>query len=197
MIYTVTCNPAIDYVMHLPELAPGKTNRSEGEELYFGGKGINVSAVLAELGIRYEALGFVGKDPRGQIALKFPALEVTTVLENIGVNVGRTGVLTPYAMFEPVVCGGVTVSKATLHNFDFIRDRGVLSRFPAAVNRFDPAGGHSASFHFLVLFHQGGGQVPEIVRVADFIILRPDVQPLSLKQILDHCLTVAGRHISY
>ena len=74
---------------------------------------------------RAEALGFVGKDPRGQIALKFPAREVTTVLENIGVNVGRTGVLTPFAMFEPVVCGGVTVSKATLHNFDFIRDRDI------------------------------------------------------------------------
>ena len=75
--------------------------------------------------MRAEKLGFVGKDPRGQIALKFPAREVTTVLENIGVNVGRTGVLTPYAMFEPVVCGGVTVSKATLHNFDFIRDRDI------------------------------------------------------------------------
>ncbi len=74
---------------------------------------------------RAERLGFVGKDPRGQIALKFPAREVTTVLEKIGVNVGRTGVLTPYAMFEPVVCGGVTVSKATLHNFDFIRDRDI------------------------------------------------------------------------
>ena len=72
-----------------------------------------------------EGLGFVGKDPRGQIALKFPAREVTTVLENIGVNVGRTGVLTPFAMFEPVVCGGVTVSKATLHNFDFIHDRDI------------------------------------------------------------------------
>ncbi len=74
---------------------------------------------------RAERLGFVGKDPRGQIALKFPAREVTTILENIGVNVGRTGVLTPYAIFEPVVCGGVTVSKATLHNFDFIRDRDI------------------------------------------------------------------------
>jgi len=72
-----------------------------------------------------ESLGFVGKDPRGQIALKFPAREVTTVLENIGVNVGRTGVLTPFAMFEPVVCGGVTVSKATLHNFDFIHERDI------------------------------------------------------------------------
>ena len=72
-----------------------------------------------------ESLGFIGKDPRGQIALKFPAREVTTILENIGVNVGRTGVLTPYAVFQPVVCGGVTVSKATLHNFDFIQERDV------------------------------------------------------------------------
>ena len=56
---------------------------------------------------------------------EFPAREVTTILEDIRINVGRTGVLTPYAVFEPVICGGVTVSKATLHNFDFIRDRDI------------------------------------------------------------------------
>ncbi len=72
-----------------------------------------------------EGLGFVGKDPRGQIALKFPAREVTTTLEKIEINVGRTGVLTPTAVFEPVVCGGVTVKQATLHNFDFIRERDI------------------------------------------------------------------------
>ncbi len=72
-----------------------------------------------------EGLGFVGKDPRGQIALKFPAREVTTTLENIEINVGRTGVLTPTAVFEPVVCGGVTVKQATLHNFDFIREKDI------------------------------------------------------------------------
>lgn len=70
-------------------------------------------------------LGFVGKDPRGSIALKFPAREVTTKLENIGINIGRTGVLTPYAVFEPVQCGGVIVKQATLHNFDFIRDKDI------------------------------------------------------------------------
>lgn len=70
-------------------------------------------------------LGFVGKDPRGAIALKFPAREVTTTLEDIGVNIGRTGVLTPYAILEPVLCGGVTVKQATLHNFDFIRERDI------------------------------------------------------------------------
>lgn len=66
------------------------------------------------------SLGFVGKDPRGAIAFKYPAREVTTRLLDIGVNVGRTGVLTPYAILEPVEIGGVIVKQATLHNFDDI-----------------------------------------------------------------------------
>ncbi len=70
-------------------------------------------------------LGFVGKDPRGATAFKFPALEVTTTLEDIGVNVGRTGVLTPYAVLEPVEIGGVIVERATLHNFDFIAEKDI------------------------------------------------------------------------
>ncbi|HJW84341.1 MAG TPA: NAD-dependent DNA ligase LigA, partial [Anaerolineae bacterium] len=65
-------------------------------------------------------LGVVGKDPRGAIALKFPAREATTKLLDVGINVGRTGVLTPYAILEPVVVGGVTIERATLHNFDDI-----------------------------------------------------------------------------
>jgi DNA ligase (NAD+) len=72
-----------------------------------------------------DGLGFVGKDPRGSIAYKFPAREVSTTLQDIGVNVGRTGVLTPFAILEPVPVGGVTVSRATLHNFDFIRERDI------------------------------------------------------------------------
>jgi DNA ligase (NAD+) len=70
-------------------------------------------------------LGVVGKDPRGAIAYKFPAQEVTTLLRDIGVNVGRTGVITPYAMLEPVEIGGVVVKQATLHNFDFIHDKDI------------------------------------------------------------------------
>ena len=70
-------------------------------------------------------LGFVGKDPRGAIAYKFPAIEVTTQLRDIGVNVGRTGVLTPFAMLEPVEIGGVIVKQATLHNFDFIAEKDI------------------------------------------------------------------------
>jgi len=60
MIYTVTFNPAIDYVVHTGKMEVGSVNRSESEEIYFGGKGINVSFVLSELGIRSIALGFIG-----------------------------------------------------------------------------------------------------------------------------------------
>jgi DNA ligase, NAD-dependent len=79
---------------------------------------------LNELTVAAE-LGFVGKDPRGAIALKYPAREVTTILKDIGVNVGRTGVLTPYAILEPVEVGGVVVKQATLHNFDFISEKDI------------------------------------------------------------------------
>jgi len=60
MIYTVTFNPAIDYVMRAESISLGKTNRSSAEELHFGGKGINVSVVLGNLGEDTTALGFVG-----------------------------------------------------------------------------------------------------------------------------------------
>ena len=59
MIYTVTFNPAIDYFVHTGTMQVGQVNRSQGEELYFGGKGINVSFVLHELGLPSKALGFV------------------------------------------------------------------------------------------------------------------------------------------
>ncbi|MBV6396672.1 MAG: DNA ligase [Anaerolineales bacterium] len=70
-------------------------------------------------------LGFVGKDPRGAIAFKFPAREVTTTLEGVGVAVGRTGVLTPYAILKAVEIGGVIVERATLHNFDYIAEKDI------------------------------------------------------------------------
>ncbi len=72
-----------------------------------------------ELGVQ-EALGVVGKDPRGQLALKFPAREATTRLLDVQINVGRTGTLNPVAVLAPVEIGGVMVERATLHNFDDI-----------------------------------------------------------------------------
>jgi DNA ligase (NAD+) len=70
-------------------------------------------------------LGFVGKDPRGAIAFKFPAREVTTQLQGIKINVGRTGMLIPNAVLEPVEIGGVIVERATLHNFDYIAEKDI------------------------------------------------------------------------
>ncbi len=59
MVYTITFNPAVDYVVHTDEIAVGGVNRTKSEEIYFGGKGINVSIVLSELGVKSRALGFV------------------------------------------------------------------------------------------------------------------------------------------
>ena len=66
-------------------------------------------------------LGFTSKAPRWAIAYKYPAHQETTLLKEILVSVGRTGVLTPFAVFEPVQIGGVTVSRSTLHNLDEVR----------------------------------------------------------------------------
>jgi len=65
-------------------------------------------------------LGVVGKDPRSAIAFKFPAEEATTKIIGVTINIGRTGKVTPTAQLEPVFIGGVTVSNASLHNYDQI-----------------------------------------------------------------------------
>ena len=70
-------------------------------------------------------LGYVGKAPRWAMAFKFPAQEVTTVIENISVQVGRLGTLTPVAHLKPVRLAGTVVKRATLHNQDQIRRLGV------------------------------------------------------------------------
>ena len=69
----------------------------------------------------YQTLGVAGKDPRGVTAFKYPAERATTIVKDIQVNVGRTGVLTPLAVLEPTSVAGSTVSRATLHNLDQIQ----------------------------------------------------------------------------
>jgi len=64
----------------------------------------------------FENLGVVGKSPRGAIALKFPLIEATTIVEDIEVQVGRTGAMTPVATLKPVDVNGATITRATLHN---------------------------------------------------------------------------------
>ncbi|MDP3685349.1 MAG: NAD-dependent DNA ligase LigA, partial [bacterium] len=72
--------------------------------------------VLVDDNALFERLGVVGKAPRGATAYKFAARQATTVVEEIRVQVGRTGALTPVAVLTPVALGGTTVSRATLHN---------------------------------------------------------------------------------
>ncbi|MFB4213999.1 NAD-dependent DNA ligase LigA [Shouchella sp. JSM 1781072] len=74
---------------------------------------------------QHEALGFTAKSPRWATAFKFPAEEVVTTLHDIELNVGRTGVVTPTAILEPVVVAGTTVKRASLHNEDLIREKDV------------------------------------------------------------------------
>ena len=71
-------------------------------------------------------MGTTIKTPRWAVAYKYPAEKKLTKLKEIRLNVGRTGVLTPLAILEPVSLAGSTVSKATLHNVDFIKERDIM-----------------------------------------------------------------------
>ena len=89
---------------------------------------------INDLDIQSE-LGAVGREPRWAIAFKFPPVQATTVLEQIAVNVGRTGSLNPFAILKPVQVGGVTISQATLHNEDDIRRKDIREGDTVLVHR--------------------------------------------------------------
>jgi DNA ligase (NAD+) len=92
------------------------------ETLPYEADGIVVKADSMEYHTR---LGDVGREPRWAIAYKFPAIQGTTKLEQIGISVGRTGTLNPFAILEPVQIGGVTIERATLHNEDDTRRKDI------------------------------------------------------------------------
>jgi len=103
-------------------VAAGARLEAQREQLPYEADGAVIK--INHLGLAAD-LGVVGKDPRASVAMKFAAQVVTTRLLDIGIKVGRTGVITPYAMLEPVEVGGVTVRNATLHNFDFIAEKDI------------------------------------------------------------------------
>jgi DNA ligase (NAD+) len=92
------------------------------ERLQYQADGVVVKVNQLEM---QERLGDVGREPRWAIAYKFPAVQGTTVLKDIGISVGRTGTLNPYAILEPVSVGGVTIRQAALHNEDDIRRKDI------------------------------------------------------------------------
>lgn len=87
--------------------------------------GIDGSVVKVNDFEQREILGSTSKNPRWAIAFKYPPEEKQTVLRKIEVNVGRTGVLTPVAIFDPISLAGTTVSRAVLHNEDFVKDKDI------------------------------------------------------------------------
>jgi DNA ligase (NAD+) len=83
----------------------------------------------------FKRAGIIGKAPRAAIAYKFSAREATTKILDIQIQIGRTGALTPVAIMEPVGIGGITVSRATLHNYDEIQRLGVKIGDTASISR--------------------------------------------------------------
>lgn len=110
------------------------------------GMGVDGIVIKVDAVAQQRALGHTAKSPRFGVAYKFPAEEATTVVEDIALQVGRTGVVTPVAHLRPVLIDGSTVSRATLHNEDFIAE-------------LDVRVGDT------VILHKAGDIIPEITGV--------------------------------
>lgn len=116
-------------------------------------------------------LGCTAKFPKWAIAFKYPPEEKETKLLSIEVNVGRTGVLTPTAVFSPVLIAGSTVSRATLHNEDFIKEKGIC-------------------IGDTIIIRKAGDVIPEVVSVKEHI---PDAVPYRMPEICPSCGAKAVR----
>ncbi|TSC56743.1 MAG: DNA ligase (NAD+) [Parcubacteria group bacterium Gr01-1014_18] len=120
-----------------------------------------------------EQLGYTGKGPRWSVAFKFPAEETTTIVENIEISVGRLGTLTPLAVLNPVSVAGTTVTHATLHNEDRIRE-------------LDIRIGDS------VIIRKAGDIIPEVVSVL-YDLRKGDEKPFHMPKNCPICGSVTLR----
>lgn len=129
------------HVKEIQEFYNGWVSKRDKEEYSIDGIVIKIDSRKIS-----QALGYTAKAPRFGVAYKFPAEEVTTIVEDIAIQVGRTGALTPVAHLRPVVVAGSTVSRATLHNQD-------------EIDRLDVRIGDT------VIIRKAGDVIPEVVRV--------------------------------
>jgi DNA ligase (NAD+) len=147
-----------------------KKVEQEREDLPFWIDGMVVKLDSLSL---YRDLGFIGKTPRAAVAWKFSAEQTTTVVEDIVIQVGRTGAMTPVAHLRPVQLGGTTVARATLHNAD-------------EVARLDVRIGDT------VVLQKAGDIIPEVVRV--LTELRPKVSKAwRMIRVCPSCSTPVSR----
>ncbi len=148
------------------------------DELNYEIDGLVVKVDQLEL---HDILGSTAKSPRWAIAYKFPAEQVVTNIKDIFVRVGRTGVLTPTAILDPVQVGGVIVSRATLHNKEIIKERDIR------------IGDH-------VVVQRAGDVIPEVVRVLterrtgeEEVFQMPELCPVCGSKVLEQEGEVAVR----
>lgn len=118
-----------------------------------------------------EQLGSTSKFPRWAVAYKYPPEEKITTLLGVDVQVGRTGVLTPTGLFEPVTLAGTTVSRATLHNEDFIKEKEI-------------------GIGDKVVMRKAGDIIPEVLRVAEHA---PDAVPFEMPHTCPSCGSPVAR----
>lgn len=145
--------------------------RSIGENRYGYAFDIDGAVIKVDDFAQRNQLGATAKFPRWAVAFKYPPEEKETTLLNIEIKVGRTGALTPTAVFEPITLAGTTVSRAVLHNQDFINEKGI-------------------SIGDRIIVRKAGDIIPEVVSVAKH---QEGAVPYQISNICPSCGSIAER----